>query len=329
MFIRAWSEAGVVLGLAFTFACAGGEAGRVSPSPQTGQVSGFAAGQIIETATGEPISLDRLMAIIGQQDIVYLGEEHHHRSHIENGLAILRNLKAQGRKPVLAMEMFGWDGQPALDRYLSDAALNRAEFLESVGWQTNWGGPFEDYEPLVQFAKEQSLAVDAINPPKALVRVVAKQGLAQAQADPIMAQWGMQGETLVDDPLYRTRILQQLQACHGGGADSLYRTMYEASMVRDEGMAKTIAARLNRLRSNLESMTGPVVSYTGGGHIQYNLPVPKRVVRRLGDEIRQVSIYMTSFDAGRIDEIQEMIRDHIADYVWLTPVSGQGLPRRC
>jgi hypothetical protein len=109
----------------------------------------------------------------------------------------------------------------------------------------------------------------------------------------------------------------------------MYRTMYEASMVRDEGMAKMIAARLNRLRSNHEAMTGPVVSYTGGGHIQYNLPVPKRVARRLGDQVRQVSIYMTSFDAGRIDELQEMIRDHIADYVWLTPVSGQGLPRRC
>jgi uncharacterized iron-regulated protein len=139
----------------------------------------------------------------------------------------------------------------------------------------------------------------------------------------------MQGESIVDDPLYRTHILQQLQACHGGGADSLYRTMYEASLVRDEGMAKTIAARRNRLRSNDEALTGPVVSYTGGGHIQYNLPVPKRVARRLGNQVHQVSIYMTSFDAGRIDELQEMIRDHIADYVWLTPVSGQGLPRRC
>lgn len=289
----------------------------------------FAAGQIIETATGKPVSLDRLTALLGQQDVVYLGEEHHHRSHIENALAVLRRLVAQGRKPVLAMEMFGWDGQPALDRYVTNAELSRAEFLESVRWQQNWGGAFDDYEPLIQFAKEQSLPVDAMNPPKALVRVVAKQGLEQAQSDPVMAQWGMQGESIVDDPLYRARILQQLQACHGGGSDILYATMYEASMVRDEGMAKTLVARLHRLRSNNETVTGPVVSYTGGGHIQYNLPVPKRVARRFGEQVRSASIYMTSFDASRIDELQLMIREQIADYVWLTPMSGQGPPRRC
>ena len=82
--------------------------------------------------------------------------------------------------------------------------------------------------------------------------------------------------------------------------DSLYQTMLEASMVRDEGMAKTLVHRLNRIRSGTDTMAGPLVSYTGAGHIQYNLPVPKRVARRLADQVRQVSVYMTSFEVGRI-----------------------------
>ena len=97
----------------------------------------------------------------------------------------------------------------------------------------------------------------------------------------MMAQWGMKDEAIVDDPIYRARILQQLQACHGKGDDSLYQTMLEASMVRDEGMAKTLVHRLNQIRSGSDTMAGPLVSYTGAGHIQYNLPVPKRVARRL------------------------------------------------
>ena len=105
--------------------------------------------------------------------------------------------------------------------------------------------------------------------------------------------------------------------------------MFEASMVRDEGMAKTLVHRLNRIRSGTDTMAGPLVSYTGGGHIQYNLPVPKRVARRLTDQVRQVSVYMTSFEVGRIEELQDMIREKIADYLWLTPVSAQGPPRRC
>ncbi|MEY4706242.1 MAG: hypothetical protein RL042_2447 [Nitrospirota bacterium] len=310
-------------------ACTGGAATRSSSASQNGFPAEFHDWQIIDTATGRPVSLDQWISLLLQQDIVYLGEEHHNRFHIDAAMTVLRRLNAEGRTPVLAMEMFGWDGQAALDQYLSSSDQSRQEFLEAVRWQQNWGGSYEDYEPLVRFAKEQRLLVEAMNPPKALVRSVAKHGLAQAQSDPVMAQWGMKGEAIVDDPLYRARILQQLQTCHGGGNDSLYQTMYEASMVRDEGMAKTLVSRLNLIRRSADPMAGPLVSYTGGGHIQYNLPVPKRVIRRLPDGVRQVTVYMASFEVGRIDELQDLIREKVADYLWLTPVSAQGPPRRC
>ena len=319
----------VVGALWMTVACTSGGGARSSAALPDGRHAPFKEWQVIDTATGQPVSLDQWTALLLQQDIIYLGEEHHNRFHIDAAMTVLRRLKAEGRTPVLAMEMFGWDGQAALDQYLSGSAMNRQEFLEAVRWQQNWGGPFEDYEPLVRLAKEQHWAVDAMNPPKALVRIVAKNGLAQAESDPMMAQWGMKDEAIVDDPIYRTRILQQLQACHGGGADSFYQTMLEASMVRDEGMAKTLAHRLNQIRSGSDTMAGPLVSYTGGGHIQYNLPVPKRVVRRLTNQVRQVSVYMRSFEVGRIEELQDMIREKIADYLWLTPVSTQGPPPRC
>ena len=319
----------VVGGLWFTVACTSGGGARFSAASQDDRHAPFKEWQVIDTATGQPVSLDQWTPLLLQQDIIYLGEEHHNRFHIDAAMTVLRSLKAEGRTPALAMEMFGWDGQAALDQYLSGLEMNRQEFLEAVRWHQNWGGAYEDYEPLVRLAKEQHWAVDAMNPPKALVRIVAKNGLAQAESDPMMAQWGMMDEAIVDDPIYRARILQQLQACHGKGGDSLYQTMLEASMVRDEGMAKTLVRRLNQIRSGSDTMAGPLVSYTGSGHIQYNLPVPKRVARRLTGQVRQVSVYMTSFEVGRIEEFQDMIREKVADYLWLTPVSAQGPPRRC
>ena len=320
----------VVGALWFTVACATGGGAGSSAASQDGRYASFKEWQVIDTATGQPVSLDQWTALLLQQDIIYLGEEHHNRFHIDAAMTVLRRLKAEGRTPALAMEMFGWDGQAALDQYIFGSEVNRQEFLEAVRWQQNWGGSYEDYEPLVRLAKEQHWTVDAMNPPKPLVRIVAKNGLAQSESDPMMAQWGMKDEAIVDDPIYRARILQQLRACHGGGADSLYyQTMFEASMVRDEGMAKTLVHRLNQIRSGNDAMAGPLVSYTGGGHIQYTLPVPKRVARRLTDQFRQVSVYMTSFEVGRIEELQDMIREKIADYLWLTPLSAQGPPRRC
>jgi uncharacterized iron-regulated protein len=319
----------IVGALWFTVACTSGGSTRFSASLQDGNLAPFKEWQIIDTATGQPVSLDQWTALLLQQDIIYLGEEHHNRFHIDAALTVLRGLKAEGRTPALAMEMFGWDGQAALDQYLAGPEMNRQEFIEAVRWQQNWGGPYEDYEPLVLLAREHQWTLDAMNPPKPLVRIVAKNGLAQAEQNPMMAQWGMKDEAIVDDPIYRARILQQLQACHGKGDDSLYQMMLDASMFRDEGMAKTLVQRLKRIRLGADTMAGPLVSYTGAGHIQYNLPVPKRVARRLTDQVRQVSVYMTSFQVGRIEELQGMIREKVADYLWLTPVSAKGPPRRC
>ncbi|HEX7765624.1 MAG TPA: hypothetical protein VF443_02855, partial [Nitrospira sp.] len=71
------------------------------------------------------------------------------------------------------------------------------------------------------------------------------------------------------------------------------------------------------------------LSYTGGGHIQFNLPIPKRVARRMEGRIAQATVYLASFDHTRIEDIQDLVQDGIADYVWLTPISRQGPPQRC
>jgi uncharacterized iron-regulated protein len=322
----------MVVCLACTFvvsaACVGTEPSSFSGSLTT-PATDFRAGQIVDTAKNEAISIEELVSRLLQHEVVYLGEEHHNRFHIEASVSLLHRLSQAGRRPVLTMEMFGWESQPLLDRYVQRNDMTRQEFLSQVGWGQSWGGPFETYEPLVAFAKMEHLRLLALNPPKPLVRLVAKKGLEQARREEDWRRWHMQEEAIVDDPAYRRKIFEQLRACHGGGSDDMYQTMYEASMVRDEGMARTIVNVVQSLRGLGDPMAGPIVSYTGGGHIQYNLPVPKRVDRRLSGGIRQTSIYMTSFDERRPDELQEMLVGKIADYIWLTPVSANGMPRRC
>jgi uncharacterized iron-regulated protein len=289
----------------------------------------YRPGQIIDTSNEQVVSIEQLMGRLLQQEVVYLGEEHHNRFHIDAALSVLNRLTGAGRRPIMAMEMFGWESQPVLDHYVQGDDLNKQDFLNQAGWSQNWGGPFETYEPLVAIAKANHLRLVALNPPKPLVRLVAKKGLEQARREADWARWEMQEETIVDDPSYREKIFEQLRACHGGGTDEMYQTMYEASMVRDEGMAKTIVSLLQSLRRLADPTAGPIVSYTGGGHIQYNLPVPQRVGRRVSGAIRQTTLYMTSYEEGRHEDLRQMLTGKIADYIWLTPVGGQGMPRRC
>ena len=294
------------------------------PAAQT-----FQEGQVVEVRTGRPISFDNWITDLASRDVIYLGEEHRNRSHVEAALKILQALLARGRQPVLGLEMFGWDGQAGLDRYLSDQGTTRDHFLQESRWEQNWGGAYDDYEPLISFARDRHIPVLALNPPRALVRRVASQGLALALADPEMNRWGMRDEPRSDEPAYREIILKQLRLCHAGLSDDAYQRMYEASVFRDEGMAKTIADSLRRTQDQTGAQTGPIVSYTGGGHIQYQLPVPNRVLRKGPVPVGHATIYLTAYESGRADEIREFIRDSIADYVWLTPLGAHGSPRRC
>ena len=314
----------LLIGPILLTACAGGPPVN---SPDS-SIASWQAGRVIELKTGRSIDLPTFLSTLSRYDIVYLGEEHYNQHHINAALTVLQAVLADGRRPVLTMEMFGWDGQPALDEYLSTPAPDRQLFLEQARWKQNWGGAFDNYEPLVDYSREHRLALQAMNPPKPLIRQVVKAGLDEARKGLDWIEWGMDREEIVDDQAYRARILDQLKRCHGGGTDEDYVRMYEASMVRDEGMAKTVAAAFVRARQEPQHHT-LILSYTGGGHIQFNLPVPKRVARRLGQPVAQTTVYLTSFDPARIGEIRDLVQDGIADYLWLTPVSQQGPPQRC
>ena len=286
-------------------------------------------GLIIDVNTGQSLDLPTFLPTLSRYDVIYLGEEHYNQHHIEAALNVLNTLLAASRHPVLTMEMFGWDGQPALNEYLSTPGQDRQLFLDQSRWKQNWGGAFDNYEPLIRFSQEHRIPALAMNPPKPLIRQVVTAGLDAARKGPDWAKWGMDREDIVDDQAYRVRILDQLKRCHGGGADEDYLRMYEASMVRDEGMAKTVADALLLLRQGQDSNRSVIVSYTGGGHIQFNLPIPKRVIRRIPDNVTQATVYLVSFDQTRVADIQDLLRDGIADYLWLTPISQQGPPQRC
>ena len=310
--------------LALPIGCAAERDGSLRPTAD----EGWQPWQILETQSGRVLPFSELMTKLEQPAIVSLGEEHHNPYHIEAALKVLNQLVADGIEPTIGMEMFGWDGQPALDGYVAAGQPISSEFLEQVRWKQNWGGAFEDYAPLVTFARERHLSVRAMNPPKPLIRRVVKLGLDQARQEPEWAPWGILQEDIVDDPAYRERIVDQLVRCHGGSEEH-FRTMYEASMVRDEGMARTLVITHEEFRRENGDRRRMIVSYTGGGHVQFNLPVPKRVARRLGDDIKQATIYMTSFEPSKTADVQALMQESIADYIWLTPMGKSSSAKPC
>lgn len=283
----------------------------------------FEVGHIYDVSRQQLISFEDLLPQVLAADVIFIGEEHYTPSHIEAAQKILNALVANQRHPALALEMFSWDGQDGLDRYLQEPGFTTERLLEDSHWNTNWGGEFADYQPLVTFAKSHQLRIFGLNPPRPLVRLVATKGLMEARQDPEMKRWPVR-ELVTDDPEYEKLIFEQIEACHPGLPDHVYRRIFEASIFRDDGMAQIIT---NYLKDKSPT-TGPLVSYTGGGHIQYKIPVPKRVERK-HPGVQSITIYLEAWDPSKEDEVRSELKTGIADFLWLTPLGPKGLQPRC
>ncbi len=136
----------------------------------------FEVGQIYQVSEQRLLTVDDLVPHLLTADVIFIGEEHYTPSHLEAAQTILNALITQERHPTLAMEMFSWDGQPGLDRYIQQPETTVDQMLEESRWGKNWGGEFSEYQSLVTFAKTHQLKLLALNPPRPLVRLVATQG---------------------------------------------------------------------------------------------------------------------------------------------------------
>ena len=283
----------------------------------------LAVDNIYDVSRQQPISFEDLLPQLLAADVIFIGEEHYTPSHLEAAQKILNALLAHQRHPALAMEMFSWDGQDGLDRYIQDPGFTTEQLLKESHWNTNWGGNFVDYQPLVTFAKSHQVQIFGLNPPRPLVRLVATKGLREGLQDPDMKNWPV-GDIVTDDAEYEKLIFEQIEACHPGLPDHVYRRIFEASIFRDEGMATVIT---NYLKEKSPT-AGPLVSYTGGGHIQFKVPVPKRVERK-HPGVKSITIYLEAWDPSKENEIRSELKTGIADFLWLTPLGPKGLQPHC
>ena len=171
--------------------CCHGERPRSRICGATGEWVG--TGQVLDARSGRAVSMEKWLEQLAGYDVIYLGEEHHNRAHIDAAWWFF------GRWPIVGGGLcWRWRCSVGTGRRSSIATSrrkepSRADFLERVGWKQNWGGAFEDYEPLVQFAREHQLSLVAMNPPKFLISPGREQGTRSGERTAGWRQWGWRG----------------------------------------------------------------------------------------------------------------------------------------
>ena len=194
------------------------------------------------TAQGQAADYDQMLTQLAQADVVLFGEQHNDpMAHwLELQVAKdLQRLKGPG-KLVLGMEMFERDVQPLVAQYAAGTLPDTAFERQSRPWP-NYA---TDYRPLLQFARQEKIAVVGTNAPRRYAQQVARGSLTALDALPANEKSYLAPLPLkVDFDLPGYQKMAAMfgdAAAHGGGG----RTIIQAQALKDATMAYTIRRSL-------------------------------------------------------------------------------------
>ncbi len=110
----------------------------------------------------EQSSMEQLFDRINSSHVVYLGDFHSFDQNSRNLERLIRNLIKQKKAFSLGVEFVDQKHQLAIDDYLA-RHITELEFLEEIQYHESWRFPWVYYRPFFQMARENNVAVLALN----------------------------------------------------------------------------------------------------------------------------------------------------------------------
>lgn len=242
-------------------------------------------GQIIELASGRPLSPGQLLDALQAAPLLLIGEQHDNPDHHALQLWLLEQLAQRRPGGALLLEMLNPDQQARVEAVR--AALRRGEqpaLPDALAWQPGWD--WTQYRALVEWGLRQPAPLLAANLDQDEIRA-----LYRARRLPEGAR--------SNAPSVHEVLLAQLRQSHCGLLpEAQLPAMLAIQQQRDRRMAERLLAAAK-----------PAVLLAGGFHVRRDLGVPLHL-EDLGETRAKVLMLA---EVGRMPEARE------ADYVWFTP----------
>ncbi|MBW4521964.1 MAG: ChaN family lipoprotein [Scytolyngbya sp. HA4215-MV1] len=261
---------------------------------------------------------DIVLQQLAQANVVYLGETHDSLADHQAQLAIIQALHQRHPQLAIALEMFQRPYQAVLDRYLA-GKLTETELQQQSQYEKRWGFPWENYAPILRYAKTYQIPLVALNTPTEVTRKVARQGwasltLADKQFIPPIS------EIRTDNSAYRQLMRTIYDDIHGEmGNSQNFERFFLAQVLWDETMAERIA-QFWQTTSQTQ-----IVVLVGQGHVMYGYGIPDRVTRRLTSRSPKPhpTFQQKIVLLNPSDEVKTTEKATIADYFWYSMPPNQ------
>ena len=248
-----------------------------------------------------PLTAESVVPQLAAKRVVFVGETHDRYDHHLNQLEIIRRLHQLDANLAIGVEYFPQSFQPQVDDYIA-GRTTEDQFLRAVDYYRTWGYDYRLYAPIFRFAREQRIAVRALNIPATLASAIAKVGVAGLSEH---QRTSLPQEMQPADEAYRARLRSAFEE-HQSTKPEAFNHFVEAQLAWDESMASSAAAYLNANQGRR------MVILAGSGHVAFGSGIPSRLERRAH------ASYAIVLNSG------ESIEPQIADYILLS--KKQDLP---
>lgn len=263
----------------------------------------------VELATQRVVPFAMFIAALARTQVVALGEVHYHPAVQAFELRVLQTLgQQQPQRIILAMEFIERDMQPSVDAYLAghiDAATLHGQIKATPAF-------IQSYMPLLQYARQAGIPVQAMNAPRALTRRVAKEGLQTVLDSLTPDERGSLAATMAPmTPQYRAYCVRALGKAHPLPTDQMEHFV-EAAYLKDETMAESLATIV------AAAPTAIVLAIAGRFHVDYGLAIPALLQHRRPD-VSIVRVTTIPVAADEDTDVRRLASAGLAEYVWFAP----------
>jgi uncharacterized iron-regulated protein len=243
---------------------------------------------------------------LNKANIVYLGEVHDSQKDHQAQLEIIQTLHDRDPKIAIAFEMFQRQFQPVFNEYIA-GKINESQLKKQSEYEERWGFNWEYYAPILQFAKQNSLSLLALNTPTEITIKVSTEGLKSLTPEE-KKQIPPFSEIRTDNQDYRQMLAEVFQqhthGKHGNSKD--IENFFTTQVLWDETMAEAIA------QYHQKNPSDRIIVLAGQGHIIYGFGIPDRVARRMqGKTLIQRSVFMSNYE-----DLKSKKGKPPADYFW-------------
>jgi uncharacterized iron-regulated protein len=294
----------------------GTSSAQAPPASQPSAASAKDARFAIYTGN-EALSFEAMAARLAACDVVFLGELHDHSRGHELQLQILQALQARTGRLIVAMEMFERDVQLVLDEYLA-GHITETAFQQAA---RPWPNYRADYRPIVEWCREQSIAVVASNAPRRYVNMVSRLGAdALLKLPRASRQWLPALPLSMEMPAdYREALLKLFRAPHGPSANGQAMQGMPSPERLVQAQALWDAAMADSMLSALRRRPGALVAHLNGAmHSDRGHGIVARV--RQARPTLRIAVVSIKPDA-RFPDVDLRAYDGMADFVIITPAA--------